>query len=351
MPAAAAGTVTDRPDPDRVPSLMAGDMAGQPAAISRLLGRRPAVIGDLRQVTPAPLRGVALVGRGSSGHAAAFGRHLLETVSGLPVLTVPPTVLTGPRPGSYAGFLAIGISQSGESPDVASALSALRRAGARTVALTAHAPSSLGHEADLTLDLATGEEAAVPATKTFTAALCLLLLVAEALGSVSWSLEELERLPEALRDVLADSDPAKGAAIRLGGHDRWGCVGHGLFAPIAAEAALKLEEVVRVVADHHSSASFRHGPIATAGPHRPVLAIAGGAGDPTPALADDLRRRGSPVLLVGPGPDVDVGLPVLPEPLVAVVGAVRAQQLALALAGRRRIDPDHPPGLTKVTRT
>lgn len=346
-----AGTVTDPPDPAPATSLMGRDMADQPSVLSRLLGRRPALIGDIREVTPATLRGVALVGRGSSGHAADFGRHLLETVSGLPALVVPPTVLARPRPGSYAGFLAIGISQSGESPDVSAALAGLRRAGAQTVALTAHAPSPLGQEADLALDLATGGEGAVPATKTFTASLFLLLLVAEALGPVSWSLEDLERLPQALLGVLADSEPAERAAVRLGGHDRWGCVGHGLFAPIAAEAALKLEEVALVVADHHSTASFRHGPIATAGPRRPILALAAGAGDPTRALAEDLRERGSPVLLAVPGPDADVGLPGLPEPLLAVAAAVRAQQLALALAGRRHIDPDHPPGLTKVTRT
>jgi glucosamine--fructose-6-phosphate aminotransferase (isomerizing) len=331
---------------------MAADMAEQPAVLARLLSRRRTLIADIREVIPPSLRGVALVGRGSSAHAAGFGRYLLETASGLPATVVPPNLLAAHRSGSpYAGFLALGISQSGESPDVATALAALRRAGARTVALSAHPSSQLVRNADLALDLATGSEQAVPATKTFTASLFLLLLTAEALGPVSWAARELERLPGALLGILADSEPAQRAAAGLDGHDRWACVGSGLLAPIAAEAALKLEEVALVVADHHSSASFRHGPIATAGPRRPVLALATGPDDSTLGLADDLRRRGSPVLLAAPGPDADLVLPALPGPLLAVAAAVRAQQLALALAECRHLDPDHPPGLTKVTRT
>jgi glucosamine--fructose-6-phosphate aminotransferase (isomerizing) len=333
-------------------SLMAADMAEQPAVLARLLGRRRTLVADIGEVMPPSLRGVALVGRGSSGHAAAFGRYLLETASGLPAAVVPPTLLSAHRSGSpYTGFLAFGISQSGESPDVANALAVLRRAGARTVALTAHPSSRMGRDAHLALDLATGAELAVPATKTFTATLFLLLLAAEALGPVTWSVQELERLPGALLHILADSEPAERAAVGLEGHDGWACVGSGLLAPIAAEAALKLEEVALVVADHHSSASFRHGPIATAGPRRAVLAFAAGPDDSTLGLVDDLRRRGSPVLLASPGPDADLVLPALPGPLLALAAAVRAQQLALALAERRHLDPDHPPGLTKVTRT
>jgi fructoselysine-6-P-deglycase FrlB-like protein len=66
------------------------------------------------------------------------------------------------------------------------------------------------------------------------------------------------------------------------------------------------------------------------------------------AARPDRRRRGSPVLLAAPVPEADLALPALPDPLLAVAAAVRAQQLALALAERRHLDPDHPPGLTKV---
>ncbi len=338
--------------PSRRPvPVMAAEMAEQPAVASCLLHRRRTIRADIRAVTPTPLRGIALVGRGSSGHVAAFGRHLLETVTGLPATTVPPSVLASARSGSpYAGFLAFGISQSGETADVAAALEALRRAGARTVAVTANPRSPLGNHAHLVLHLPTGPEQAVPATKTLTASLLALLLAAEALGSVGWTSVELERLPGVLTGVLADTGPAFAAAARLGRHDRWGCVGGGLLGPIAAEAALKLEEIALVVADHHTSASFRHGPIATAGPRRPVLTLVSGADDTTTAgVVEALRAAGSPLVVAAPDSGADLILPTLPAPLVAIPAVVRAQQLALALAERRHLDPDHPPGLSKVT--
>src|SRR5437867_8946202 len=261
------------------PPQMELEMKEQPAVLAGLLEQRGTIIGRIGDaVPPVPswLRGVALVGRGSSAAAALFGRYLLEPVTGRPALVVPPSVALGSDRRSYEGFLAVGISQSGETPEVAEALAALARAGATTLALTAWPNSRLARNADVVVDISTGAEEAVPATKTFTATLVALLFLAEALGPVGWSDDELAGLPDVVATVLADHQPPGAAAERLGQLDGWACVGRGPLRPIAQEAALKLEEVALVVADHHSSASFRHGPIATAGPHRPVLAFASG---------------------------------------------------------------------------
>jgi glutamine---fructose-6-phosphate transaminase (isomerizing) len=329
---------------------MEAEMGEQPAVLARLLERRPTIAARFGEALPSPLLGVALVGRGSSGAAAAFGRYLLEPVAGRPAFTVPPGVAVAAERPSYNGFVAVGISQSGETPEVA----ALGRAGAVTVAVTAAPGSRLAAGADVVVDLATGTEEAVPATKTFTATLAALLFLAEAIGRVGWSERDLAGLPAAVTAVLDDTGPPGAVAQRLGGLDGWACVGRGLLRPIAEEAALKLEEAALVVADHHSSASFRHGPIATAGPTRPVLAFASpplAAGDDSLALSEDLRRRGSPVVVIGTGAGADLPVPALPGPLLAIPAAVRAQQLAVALARHRHLDPSRPPGLTKVTRT
>lgn len=330
---------------------MAKEMAEQPAIIAGLLSRRATTVTEIQGAIPSPLHGVALVGRGSSEHAALFGRYLLEVVSGRPATVVPPTLVPHERPGSpYGGYLAIGISQSGETPEIAAALAALAHAGATTLAVTARPDSPMADGADLVFDIGTDIEEAVPATKTFTASLVALLLVAAALGPAGWPAGELDGLPDALAGVLADRGRPDAVAGSLAEAEGWACVGEGLLRPIAQEAALKLEEAALVVADHHSTGSFRHGPIATAGPRRPVVAFATGTGDATARLAEDMSRRGSPVVLASPAPEADLPLPALTEPLLACVAAVRAQQLALALATHRHLDPDHPPGLTKVTR-
>jgi glucosamine--fructose-6-phosphate aminotransferase (isomerizing) len=90
------------------------------------------------------------------------------------------------------------------------------------------------------------------------------------------------------------------------------------------------------------------------GPGLPTLAVsaAGPAAADVAELAEQLSGGGAPVLSMSD--DASASLPFpggLAEPLAAIPATVRAQQLALALAQRRSVDPDRPPGLAKVTRT
>ena len=106
----------------------------------------------------------------------------------------------------------------------------------------------------------------MPATKTFTAQLAALALVAEALGPVPWTNGDWQRLPEAVAAVLDDFEPAERAAERLDGTDELVAVGRGYLMPVALEAALKLREAARLRAEGWSAADFRHGPVTVAGP-------------------------------------------------------------------------------------
>jgi glucosamine--fructose-6-phosphate aminotransferase (isomerizing) len=86
----------------------------------------------------------------------------------------------------------------------------------------------------------------------------------------------------------------------------------------------------------------------------PLLAVsaAGPAAGDVEDLAAELESAGTLVLRLADRPDADLPYPGgLAEPLRALPAAVRSQQLALALARSRNIDPDAPPGLHKVTPT
>jgi glutamine---fructose-6-phosphate transaminase (isomerizing) len=306
---------------------------------------------DALAAAPRPAAGFVLVGRGSSEHAALYGRYLLEMGTRHPASLFPPS-LAGAA-GAYRGYVAVAISQSGETADVVAALEALARAGAFTVALTASPASPLGAVADVVVDLCSGPERAVPATKTFVASLAGLALVTDALGAAPCGPEGWRQAIGGIEEVLADFAAAERAAARLGPNDAVACVGRGLLRPIAREAALKLQEAALLQADAHSSISFHHGPIATIGPDRPLVgfAAAGPAGDDTRRLLRRVRLWGSQTVLIDQSPAAD--LPVAPgiaAELLPLATAVRAQQLALATALRHGLDPDEPPGLTKVTR-
>jgi glucosamine--fructose-6-phosphate aminotransferase (isomerizing) len=334
-------------------SVMAAEMAEQPASLRRLLARRAGLRTRIAHVAPDDLRGIAFVGRGSSANAALFGRVIAELATGRPAILVSPSAdrLYGMRT-DYRGYLAIGLSQSGRTPEVVSTLAEMHAAGAHTLALTSDGDSPLARSADTYVDLCVGLERAVPTTKAFTAQLAALIIIGEALGGevlsdVSWG-----AAAHAAQVVLDDQGHADIVASHLGSVSHLAVVGAGTFLGIAEEIALKLQEVALVAASAHSSASYRHGPFALSGAGDPLLAVAGpgAAGEETHALVADVRAIGGPVTVIGVGGDLPVPSG-LPETLAAIPTVIRGQQVALALALDRGLDPDRPPGLSKVTNT
>jgi glucosamine--fructose-6-phosphate aminotransferase (isomerizing) len=331
---------------------MEQDMAAQPAVLGALAGRRDEIIASLAGPAPA---GIVIVARGSSDHAGIFGRYLLEAATGLPVALAAPSLQTlyGVQP-RVEGWLAIGISQSGRTPEIATVLERYLEGGARAVAVTNDPDSPLARGAAVHVTLGAGEELAVPATKTFTAQLAAMALMAEALGPVPFGADDWDRLPGVASDLLGDAAPAERVAMQLERADELACVGRGYLMCVALEAALKLREAAGLRAEGWSTADFRHGPLTVAGPALPTLAVsaAGPAAADVSELAEQLAAGGTPVLHMSDDPGASLPFPSgLPEPLAAIPATVRAQQLALALARRRGVDPDSPPGLAKVTRT
>jgi glutamine---fructose-6-phosphate transaminase (isomerizing) len=334
---------------------MATDMSEQRSTLARIAERRESHLAELRSALPDAPAGVILVARGSSDYAAVYGRYVLELATRRPVALAAPSLHTlyGVE-SDLRGWLAVGVSQSGRTPEIVTVLERLVAAGARGVAITNESASPLAAVAAATFALDAGRERAVPATKTFTAELAAFALLAEALGPVPWSGADVGRLPTVVGELLADASPADSAAGLLGDADEVACLARGYLYCVALEAALKLREAARVRAEGWSSADFRHGPIVVTRPELPVIGVSveGPAAPDVAALTARLRNEGVQVLELADRPGADLPLPRgLPEPLMTVPAAVRAQQLALALARRRGIEPDSPSGLAKVTPT
>jgi glutamine---fructose-6-phosphate transaminase (isomerizing) len=228
------------------------------------------------------------------------------------------------------------------------------RSGAASIAVTNDPQSPLSEAADVTVELGAEPEEAVPATKAFTAEVVVITLIAEALGSVPWDGGEWTAVPECIKGILQDPGPADEVAATLREADGLISVGRGLLYPIALEAALKLKETSLLLAEGYSAADLRHGPIVVVEHGFPVLAfrVRGSAYEDMGGLIGSLTSRGARVLTVAQNEGADLSLPrELTEPFVAIPAAVRAQQLSLALATARGIDPDRPVGLSKITPT
>jgi glucosamine--fructose-6-phosphate aminotransferase (isomerizing) len=314
-------------------------MDEQPAVLARLLSRRVAVAAD-------DIAGVVIVARGSSDHAAVYGRYLLELATRRPVALAAPSLHTryGARTDA-SGWLVVGVSQSGATPEIVDVVERLRATGGHTIAITNNPNSPLAAAAEAVIDLGAGEEKAVPATKTFTAQLGAFAVLAAALGDVPWADGDLALVPEAVAGVLADLAPAAALADRWATAEELVVFARGWLYPAALEAALKVREAALLTANGYSVADFLHGPIAAVDPGAPVLGLR--AVGPAAADVDEavvaLQARGADVAVI------DVG--GVPEALAPIVASVRGQQLSLELALRHGLDPDAPRGLNKVTIT
>jgi glucosamine--fructose-6-phosphate aminotransferase (isomerizing) len=333
---------------------MEAEMADQPRTLGVLAARRDDVAARLRPLFDG-ITGTVVVARGSSDHAATCGRYLLEMATGRPVASASPSVhLTYAARVDFSGYVVIGVSQSGRTPEIASLLARAGHAGGRTIAVTNDAGSPLAEAADVVLALEAGEEAAVPATKTVTAEIAAFAMIAEAVGEMGIGDRDWAALPAQVASVLADPAPVADLAGWISDSERLAVVARGLLYGAAGECALKVEETTGMLATAFSAADLRHGPIAMAATGIPVLALV----HPGPAAADvldlveDLRSRGARVRVVGPVAGATARWPEeAPEALVPILAVVRGQQLALELARRLGRDPDEPAGLTKVTRT
>ncbi|MCS6964859.1 MAG: SIS domain-containing protein [Thermoflexus sp.] len=301
-----------------------------------------------------------LAARGSSDNAARYGQYLLGAFTGLPAALATPSLFTFyRRPPRLDRAWVIGISQSGRSPDIVEVIQEARRQGGWTLAITNDPASPLAAAAHAVLPLCAGEERAVAATKTYTAQLIALALLAAAWTEDAAMREDLLRLPEAIARALDTEEAAREAAAFWRTAVHGVVIGRGFHYATAFEVALKLKELTYIVAEPYSSADFLHGPIVLVEPGFPVFLIASG---PTfhsemESLAGMLRERKAHLTLCSEDPallaraDVGIPLPPVPEWLSPAVAVIPGQWFAVSLARWKGLDPDQPRGLRKITET
>ena len=327
--------------------------------LARLVEDAAPLVAELgRAIARRRPRFAVLAARGSSDHAAIYGKYLLETQAGLVASLAAPSVysLYGRSP-DVRDALAIGISQSGQSPDIVAAIDGARRGGALALAVTNDETSPLARVADLVLPLRVGPERSIAATKTFTAELLALWLLVGAVTGADPG--PARQVPEHVSEALRSAERAL-AGLSLGdAASPIVVVGRGYGFPIALEIALKLREVGIRNAQGFSAADLLHGHIAAV--HAGTSAILVGAAGPTRSslveCAAALRARGARTVVVSDAPelreaaDVAISVAAATESLAAIPITVVGQWLTLQDAVARGLDPDRPPGLEKIVRT
>ncbi len=137
---------------------LAREIAEQPEVLAALLEAERGHAVELA----AALRGrdialVVIAARGTSDNAARYAQYLFGALNRLPVALATPSLFTlyGAAP-DLRRALVIGVSQSGESPDILAVVEEGRRQGAPTLAITNVPDSPLGRAVEHVLPLHAG---------------------------------------------------------------------------------------------------------------------------------------------------------------------------------------------------
>lgn len=341
-------------------SLLEQEIMSQPAVISQLLEAELHAITEITAQLP-PFEYALIAARGSSDHAAIYAKYAWAALASYPVALAAPSLhtlyQTAPR---MAGALVVGISQSGQSPDIIAVLEEGKRQGRPTLAITNDGNSPLAAAADHVVELHAGAEQSVAATKTYTAQLAVMAAFAAIWSGAQERLAELQRLPALLETTLQGTTDVARRVERYRYMDQCVVIGRGYNYATSFELALKLKELTYVMATAYSSADFRHGPIATIDTGSPVILImpAGMVFDDMLELAAALQARGAELLVISESLRAlslaRTPLPIaatLPEWLSPLIAIIPGQMLALHLTLAKGLNPDVPRGLQKVTRT
>jgi glucosamine--fructose-6-phosphate aminotransferase (isomerizing) len=335
----------------------------QPTAIARLLDQQTDAVGEIAaRINQRGVKWTYLAARGSSDYAGLYAKYLWGAVNRMPMALAAPSLFgVYHRPPEIGDALVVGISQSGQSPDVVEVIEEGRRQGALTLAITNDPSSPLAEAAELVIDTVTGPETAVAATKTYTAQLLAIAMLSAALSGDREQQRWLGLLPSLAEEVLALDDTIATAAERYRYMDQCVVLGRGFNYATAHEWAIKLKELAYVAAEPYSSADFQHGPVALATRGFPVFAVVPGGEvyDNIIALLRELVNDLGVELLAVSNQEsalelahTPVSLPKnLPEWLSPIPTIIPGQLFCYHLTRAKGYDTEQPRGLTKVTLT
>jgi glutamine---fructose-6-phosphate transaminase (isomerizing) len=335
----------------------------QPERLSALLGNQRETAEKIaRAIRQRNIRWVFLAARGTSDNAGRYANYLWGAQNSLPLALATPSLFTYyNQPPQLKDALVVGISQSGQSPDIVSVLDEGHRQGCLTMAITNEPRSPLAKSADLVMDIQAGAEKAVAATKTYTTELMAVAMLSAALADNRTYWRELQKVPAWMEKVLKQDAPIARMAERYRYMRQCVVLGRGFNYCTAFEWALKLKELTYVVAEPYSSADFRHGPIAMIEGGFPVMAVApnGKVFDTMLEMLGKLRNEQSAELVVISDEKRALSLaqsPILlpsgiPEWLTPIVAIAPAQLFACHLTRAKGYDTEKPRTIGKVTET
>jgi glucosamine--fructose-6-phosphate aminotransferase (isomerizing) len=308
-----------------------------------------------------------LIGMGTSMHAALVGRTYFERIAAIPSEVDNSSefryrdALIGPD------TLVISVAQSGETVDTLEAMADAKRRHAPQITVCNTPGAQTTRVADGFVLTRCGPEVAVASTKTLTASITALYMLACRLALVRGSIGpeqageligEIAQIPGLMGEVLKLDGQIAQIAAQVASHQNFLFLARGLQFPMAMEGALKLKEVSYIHAEGYPAGEMKHGPIALIDRSMPVVALAldDGSRDKMLSNIEQVRARDGIVIGIVSEGDAEVAakcehvieLPRTTPLLYPLLSAIPMQLLSYHIAVRRGCDVDQPRNLAKT---
>jgi glucosamine--fructose-6-phosphate aminotransferase (isomerizing) len=338
----------------KYPHYMIKEIYEQPKLLSNIARDYGEAIKKLASVVKESY-GTYIVGCGTAAHAALAGSYLFSRVANRHVNFAVGSEFVYLTHFLTPKSLVIALSQSGETIDIIDSCNAAKAKGAKIAALVNNLGSTLYRLADYKILLGAGPEKSVCATKSYTAKLAILMLLAYSMsGDLVGGIKLVVKASEGVEEILRKGylENIKKLAKKLEKHNHIYIIGRGLNYPTALEAALKIKEISYIHAEGFASGELKHGVIALIEKNTPTICFA-----PTDETYDaiisgatEIKSRGGFIIGVSPknNPVFDTWLPVRDVGDASpITNVVVAQLIAYFMSLERKNDPDKPRNLAK----
>lgn len=321
---------------------------------------------DMTEDQVAAIERVYIIACGTSYHAALVAKTLIESWARIPVEVQVSSEFRYGNPIITPRTLVVAITQSGETADTLAGVREAREKGAKAIAITNVVGSRVTRESDGVIYTHAGPEIGVAATKTFTAQIAALNILALKLAQTKGALSqdkieaivaELMTLPEVVDEILRNQGEIEACAAEYTNAVSSLFLGRGVGVAIAMEGALKLKEISYIHAEAYAAGEMKHGPIALITDQLPVVAVATDSAVYEKVISNvqEVRAREARVVLVATKGNMTVAqhadhvlyVPKTSELLSAIPATIPLQLLSYHIAKMRGCDVDQPRNLAK----
>ncbi len=340
---------------------MEAEIFEQPEILRKILEKYIAPNGYIILNIPTKITKIVLVASGTSYHCARLAAEMFGEIAEIEARAIYSSEFLLKKIVPHdKDILYIFISQSGETTDTLSALNKAKQLGVKTMCITNKENSTAWQTADYRINCYAGEEKSIASTKSLTAQmLCLYLLALKYAQiqevDITEQLQKVQTLPEILEQTLELSPQIKALARFLSKYGNILITADGISYALAKEACLKIKETSYVNVMSHILGEFMHGHVAVLN-NKCVLVYVSNKpiSYSTIKNMEKIKRDyNPPICVIGTSSDrinsaFNVDLEVDDENLKIFSMAVMIQLLALKIAQKLGRNVDKPKGLQKV---